>query len=86
MPQSQQRQRTPVRSVPKNDSAIQCTPDALFKSAAGCIGFLMTLLSVASLSVIAAGVFWTAQQLNRVTDDTHTMLLQMEGIYNHAGK
>jgi hypothetical protein len=78
-----QQQRPPARSTPKNNGAIQCTPDALFKGAAGCIGFLMTLLSVASLSVIAAGVFWTAQQLDKVTDSTHTMLLQMEGFYNH---
>lgn len=55
--------------------------DALFKGAAGCIGFLMTLLSVASLSVIAAGVFWTAQQMDKITDETHTMLLQLEGFY-----
>ena len=80
----QQQQRIPARTAPKkNDGTIQCTPDALFKNAAGCIGFFMTLLYVASLSVIAAGVFWTAQQLNRVTDDTHTMLLQLEGVYNH---
>lgn len=72
-------QKPPSRN--SNDGAIECSPDALFQGVAGCIGFLMTLLSVASLSVIAAGVFWTAQQLDKITDETHTILLQMEGTY-----
>ena len=83
MPQSQ---RPASRSTPKKQqgTAVQCTPDALFKGTAGCIGFLMTLLSVASLSVIAAGVFWTAQQMDKITDETHTMLMQLEGYYKSS--
>lgn len=75
--------KAPVRNT-RNDGAIECSPDSLFKGVAGCIGFLMTLLSVASLSVIAAGVFWTAQQMDKITDETHTMLLQMHGTYSPA--
>lgn len=75
-------QKPPSRN--SSDGAIECSPESLFKGVAGCIGFLMTLLSVASLSVIAAGVFWTAQQLDKITDETHTIVLQMEGTYKAA--
>ena len=75
-------QKTPSRT--RNDDGIECTPDSLFRGVAGCIGFMMTLLSVASLSVIAAGVFWTAQQMDKITDKTHHMLLQLDGVYSAA--
>jgi hypothetical protein len=68
----------------RTENGIECTPDALFSGVAGCVGFLMTLLSVASLSVIAAGVFWTAQQMDKITDDTHSLLLQLQGTYKPA--
>ena len=44
----------------------------------------LSIPNVASLSVIAAGVFWTAQQMDKITDKTHHMLLQLDGVYSAA--
>ncbi len=50
------------------EEGIECTPDSLFSGLAGCFGFLLTLIVVASLGVVAGGVFWTAQNMDRITE------------------
>ena len=49
------------------EEGIECTPDSLFKGLAGCFGFMLSLVMVTALGVIAAGVFWTAQNMDRIT-------------------
>lgn len=61
------------------DDGLDCTPDSLFKSLAGCFGFLLTLIIVASLGVIAGGVFWTAQNMDRITDPNHAVQMEIAG-------
>jgi hypothetical protein len=55
--------------MPSSDyeEGIECTPDSLFRGVAGCFGFLVSLLVVASLGMVAGGVFWTAQNMERIT-------------------
>ena len=46
---------------------IECTPEGLAKTVAGCFGFLLSVLMVVSLGLTATGIFWTAQSLQRVS-------------------
>lgn len=59
------------------EEGIECTPDSLFSGLAGCFGFLLSLVIVTSLGVIAGGVFWTAQNMDRLTDPSHTIKLNV---------
>jgi hypothetical protein len=61
------------------EDGLECTPDTLFKGLAGCFGFLLTCVIVASLGVIAGGVFWTAQNMDRITDAGHFVTLNLVG-------
>lgn len=72
MPQSTTK---PSQSVAVYEDGLECTPESLFKGLAGCFGFLLTLIVVASLGVIAGGVFWTAQNMDRITSDQHNVLM-----------
>lgn len=65
------------QNVAVYEDGLECTPESLFKGLAGCFGFLLTLIVVASLGVIAGGVFWTAQNMDRITSDQHTVLLNV---------
>ena len=65
------------------EEGIECTPDTLFKGLAGCFGFLLSLVVVTSLGVIAAGVFWTAQNMDRITDSGDYIILRTD-ILGHA--
>ena len=53
---------------PTYEDGVECTPEGLFKGLAGCFGFLLSLVVVASLGVIAGGIFWTAQNMDRITN------------------
>jgi hypothetical protein len=64
------------------EDGLECTPDSLFKGLAGCFGFLLTCVIVASLGVIAGGVFWTAQNMDRITDVGHAVTLNLIGQYS----
>ena len=64
------------------EDGIECTPDSLLKGLAGCFGFLLTCVIVASLGVIAGGVFWTAQNMDRITDVGHAVTLNLIGQYS----
>lgn len=55
-----------VREEPPTDG-IECTPEGLVKSVAGCFGFLLSVVMVVALCLTAVGMFWTAQNLDRVT-------------------
>lgn len=59
------------------EEGIACEPDALFKGLAGCFGFLLTCTIVASLGIIAGGVFWTAQNVDRITDKDNSNFVMM---------
>lgn len=61
------------------NDGIECSPDALYRGLAGCFGFLLTCMIATSLSVIAGGVYWTAQNLDRVTNTGHFVLLDVQG-------
>jgi hypothetical protein len=61
------------------DEGIECTPDSLYRGIAGCFGFLLTCLVTASFGIIAGGVFWTAQNMDRITDKGHFVLLDLQG-------
>lgn len=63
------------QSVSVYEDGLECTPESLFKGLAGCFGFLLTLIVVVSLGVIAGGVFWTAQNMDRITSNDHTVSL-----------
>ena len=67
---------TTTRSVDKD---LECTPETLFKGLAGCFGFLLTCIVVASLGIIAGGIFWTAQNMDRITSSDHYIQLQVVG-------
>jgi len=68
------------------EEGIECTPDSLFSGLAGCFGFLLSLVVVTALGVIAAGVFWTAQNMAAITDNSPTtfMNLRLNGPYVEA--
>lgn len=59
------------------EEGIECTPDSLFSGLAGCFGFLLSLVIVTSLGVIAAGIFWTAQNMSAITDDNGSTFIMM---------
>jgi hypothetical protein len=61
------------------DDGLECTPESLFKGLAGCFGFLITLIIIASLGIIAGGVFWTAQNMDRITDANHAVQMEITG-------
>lgn len=65
------------------EEGIECTPDSLFNGLAGCFGFLLSLVVVTALGVIAAGVFWTAQNMSAITDKSSStfMNLKLNGQY-----
>lgn len=65
------------QSVAVYEDGLECTPESLFKGLAGCFGFLLTLIIVASLGVIAGGVFWTAQNMDRITNPHHSVMLHL---------
>ena len=65
-----------------DEDGIECTPDSLFRGLAGCFGFLLTLVTVASLGVIAGGVFWTAQNMDRITDSNYAVQMNLVGLSN----
>ena len=46
---------------------IECTPEGLVKTIAGCFGFLVSVVMVVALCLTAVGMFWTAQNFDRVT-------------------
>ena len=69
--------QTTTRSVAVYEDGLECTPDSLFKGLAGCFGFLLSLVVVASLGVIAGGVFWTAQNMDRITDTAHAIKINV---------
>lgn len=59
------------------EEGIECTPASLVRGLAGCFGFLLSVVVVTSLGVIAGGVFWTAQSMDKITDgdkSTYMML------------
>ena len=66
-----------TRSVAVYEDGLECTPESLFKGLAGCFGFLLTLIVVASLGVIAGGVFWTAQNMDRITNPNHSVIMHV---------
>lgn len=47
---------------------IDCTPGACAGMCGACLMFLMSMLTVASLGVIAGGAFWMAQVTYQITD------------------
>ena len=65
------------QSVAVYEDGLECTPESLFKGLAGCFGFLLTLIVVASLGVIAGGVFWTAQNMDRITSQHHRVMMHV---------
>ena len=65
---------TPSRPKPTPEAdAIDCTPGARANTCAACLMLLMSLLTVASLGVIAAGAFWTARATYRLTNGTYSV-------------
>lgn len=68
-----------TRSVAVYEDGLECTPESLFKGLAGCFGFLLTLIVVASLGVIAGAVFMTAQNMDRITSEGHFITMQLVG-------
>ena len=46
---------------------IECTPEGLVKAVAGCFGFMLSVVMVVALCLTAVGMFWTAQNFDRVT-------------------
>ena len=60
--------RKPAPPPPAYDEGIECTPEGLSRGLAGCFGFLLTLVMVTSLGVVAGGIFWTAQNMDRITN------------------
>ena len=63
--------------APTYEDGIECTPEGLFKGLAGCFGFLLSLVVVASLGVIAGGIFWTAQSMDKITNTDATLTNQV---------
>ncbi len=61
------------------EEGIECTPDSLFNGLAGCFGFLLSLTVVTSLGVIAGGVFWTAQNMDRITNSANYVIMNVDG-------
>ena len=61
------------------EEGIECTPDSLFKGLAGCFGFLLSLVVVTALGVIAAGVWWTAKNMDRITDNGNYINMDIQG-------
>ena len=68
-----------TRSVAAYEDGLECTPDSLFKGLAGCFGFLLTVTVVASLGVIAGGVFLTARNMDRITSDGNYVTMHVIG-------
>ena len=60
------------------EGGIECTPDSLFDGLAGCFGFLLSLTVVTSLGVIAGGVFWTAQNMDRLTNSANYVIINLD--------
>ena len=68
---------TTKQTVGVYEEGIECTPESLFKGLAGCFGFLLSLVLATSLGVIAAGVFWTAQNMDRITSSGAHVLMEV---------
>lgn len=66
-------------SMGATDDGIECTTDSIMVGMAGCFGFLLSLVVVTALGVTAAGVFWTAHNVDRVTSGNY-LLLDVEGV------
>tara|TARA_B110000046_G_C12937255_1_gene374146 strand:- start:461 stop:715 length:255 start_codon:yes stop_codon:yes gene_type:complete len=64
------------------EEGVECTPDVLFRSLAGCFGFLLSVVVVTALAIIAAGVFWTAQNIERLTDGNEKKFVQIKILGN----
>ena len=69
---------SPKNEVGVYEEGIECTPDSLFAGLAGCFGFLLSLVVVTSLGVIAGGVFWTAQNMDRITADDKFIVMNLD--------
>lgn len=64
------------------EEGIECTPDSLFSGLAGCFGFLISLVIVTALGIIAGGVFWTAQNMDRITNQDNVVLLNLDNAFS----
>lgn len=53
--------------VDQPPDGIECTPEGLVKAIAGCFGFLLSVVMVVALCLIAVGIFWTAQNFDRMS-------------------
>ena len=71
-----------ARTHPPHEEGIECTPDSLFRGLAGCLGFLLSLVVVTALGVTASGVFWTAQNMDRITDAGNYVILRTDVVGN----
>ena len=64
------------------EEGIECTPDSLFSGLAGCFGFLVSMVIVTALGVIAGGVFWTAQNMDRITNQDNVVILKLDNAFS----
>lgn len=60
------------------DDGIECTPDSIFKGVASCFGLLLSSIFTVSLSITAAGLFWTAQSMYALTHGDNTIIVSMQ--------
>lgn len=67
-----------VQNVMVYEQGIECTPDYIFKAFAGCFGLFTSALIVAALGTAAGGVFWTAQNMYKLTDGSSSIIYNVQ--------